>query len=137
MEVFGGEFGVVEQGRRVELFAGFDAALEPELGAAAFLPVGEDADAVAGAEDVVEVMLELGEGDVGVDGLGDLEGGFDVEGDAGDDAEQTEVDDGTVELVAVVGAGEGLEAIRRRRRTRWRRRRWRGCRCGCRSRGFR
>ena len=109
MEVFGGELCVVEEGGSVEGLAGLDAALDPELGAAMVLPVGEEADGVAGGEDVVEVVLELGEGEVGVDGLGDLVGGFEVEGDAGDDADAAEMDDGAEEGVAVVGAGEGVE----------------------------
>ena len=109
MEIFGGELAVVEEGGRVEFFAGLDETLKPELGGTAMLPVGEDADAVAGGEDVVEVVFELGEGKVGVDGLRDLEGGFDVEGDVGHDAEQAEVDDSSIELVTVLGAREGLE----------------------------
>ena len=58
------------------------------------LPVGEEADAVTAEEDLVEVVLELGDGEVFVDGLGDLKSGLDVEGDAGDDAEGSEIDGG-------------------------------------------
>ncbi len=108
VQVFGGELAVIEHLGRVELLARGDPAFDPELGSAALLPVGEQADAVACAEDVVKVVLELGKGQVSVDRLGDLEGGFEVERDLGHGTEQTEVNDGSVELFAV-GAGEGVE----------------------------
>lgn len=74
------------------------------------LPVGEETDAVATEEDLVEVMFELRDGEVFVDGLGDLEGGLDVEGDAGGDAEGSEIDDGAEKLFAVFGAREAADA---------------------------
>ncbi len=84
-------------GAKVVRDAGVEAALDPDLGDAVVLPVGEEADAVAAEEDLVEVVFELRDGEVFVDGLGDLEGGLDVEGDFGDDAEGSEIDDGAEE----------------------------------------
>ena len=70
------------------------------------LPGGEEADAVAGAHDGVEVVLELVKGQVLVNDLGSGEGGNEVEGDRGHDAERAEVDDGVAKGVAVLGAGK-------------------------------
>ena len=109
VEFFGGELCVEELGGEGVGDAGVEAALDPDLGDAVVLPVGEEADAVAAEEDLVEMFFELRHGEVFVDGLRDLEGGLDVEGDAGDDAEGSEMDDGAEELVAVFGAGEGVE----------------------------
>ena len=78
---------------------------DPDLGGAVVLPVGEEADAVAAEEDLVEVVLEMVEGEVFVDELRDLEGGLDVEGDGGDDAEGAEVDGGAGEDVGVFARG--------------------------------
>ena len=92
---------------------GVEAAFDPDLGGAMILPVGEEADAVAAEEDLVEMMFELGEGEIFVDDLGDLEGRLEVEGGFGDDAEAAEVDDlaeeGVVVVIGVFGAGEGVE----------------------------
>ena len=74
------------------------------------LPVGEEADAVAAEEDLVEVVLEVIEGEIFVDGLRDLKGGLDVERDGGDDAEGSEMDDRAGEGVGVFRAGDGVEA---------------------------
>ena len=73
------------------------------------LPVGEEADAVAAEEDLVEVVLEMVEGEVFVDELRDLEGGLDVEGNGGEDAEGAEVDYGSGEDVGVLRAGDGVD----------------------------
>ncbi len=117
--------------------AGIEAAFDPDLIGLVILPVGEEADAVAAEEDLVEMLFELGEGEVFVDDLRDLEGGLEVEGGFGDDAEAAEVDDCAQELVAVFGAGEGVEVAVGGDEFDGRRRRWRGCRCCCRSRGWR
>ena len=108
MELDGGGFCSEELGREGGLCAGFDATLDPDLRGAVVLPIGEDADAAAGGKEFVEVVLEDVEGEVAVDHLGDLEGGDDVQRDAGDDANGAEVDGGGVEEVAVL-AGEGVE----------------------------
>ena len=102
-------FAPVELGGEGAGRAGVEAALDPDLGDVVVLPVGEEADAVAAEEDLVEVLFEVRHGEIFVDGLRDLEGGLYVEGDFGDDAEGAEVDYGAEELVAVVGAGEGVE----------------------------
>src|ERR1700758_4954613 len=70
------------------------------------LPVGEEADAVAAAEDLVEVVLEVVEGKILIDGLCDLKRGQQVERDAGDNAERAEADNGAEELIAVLFARE-------------------------------
>src|SRR3954467_14312989 len=54
-------------------------------------------------------MLELGERKVSVDGLGDLVGGFEVEGYLCDYTEAAEMNDSAEEGVSVMGAGEGVE----------------------------
>ena len=102
VELFFLQGGSVEERRQVMDFIGRDTALNPDLLDAMVLPVGEEAEAVAGAEDVVEVVLELGEGKILVDDLAHLEGRLDVEGDGGDDTERAEVDDGAEEVVAVL-----------------------------------
>lgn len=89
--------------------AGVEAAFDPDLGGLVILPVGEEAYAVAAEVDLFEVMFELGEGEVFVDDLRDLEGGLEVEGGLGDDAEAAEVDDLAEELISILGAGEGVE----------------------------
>jgi len=109
VEVAGGGFCAEELGGEGVGFAGFETVFDPDLGDAVVLPVGEEADAVAAEEDLVEMFFEVGHGEVFVDDLSDLEGGLDVEGDVGDDAEGAEVDDGSAEDVGVGGAGEGVE----------------------------
>ncbi len=94
VEFAGGGFGAEELGREVSGGgAGFEAALHPDLGDVVVLPVGEEADAVAAEEDIVEVLFKLGDGEVLVDGLGDLKCGDEVEGGLGDDADVAERDD--------------------------------------------
>ena len=73
------------------------------------MPVGEEADAVAAEEYLVEVVLEVIEGEVFVDELRDLIGGLNVEGDGGEDAEGTEVDCGSGEDAGVLRAGDGVD----------------------------
>ena len=114
VEFLGGEFGSVEIGGEGGGGVALDAALDPDLRGAVVLPVGEEADAVAAEEDVVEVVLELVEGEVFVDGLRDLEGGQEVECDGGDDAEGAEMDDGAEEGVAVFVRGRWCGGCRRR-----------------------
>ena len=109
VEVAGGEFGSVEVGGEGSGGVGGDAVLDPDLGGAVVLPVGEEADAVAACEDVIEVMLEVSEGEVFVDGLGDLEGGLDIEGDSGKDTESSEMNDGSRKDVGVFGARDGVD----------------------------
>ena len=74
MELLLGERCAVELGWHVGFAAGGEAALDPDLRGAVVLPVGEEADAVAAAEDGVEIVLELIEGEVLVDDLRHLEG---------------------------------------------------------------
>ena len=109
-EFFCGESCAINLGRHVGGVVGLDDALDPDLRGAVILPVGEEADAVSAAEDGVEVVLKLVEGEVFVDDLAHLEGGQQVEGDAGDDAECSERDDCAVEGVAVFGA-ESVERL--------------------------
>lgn len=103
------EGGSVEGGGEGFRLGGGGEGFDPDFVGAVVLPVGEERDGVAGREDTVEVVLELGEGEVLVDGLGDVEGGDDVEGDAGGEAEGSEGDDGSGEGVGVVVAVEGDE----------------------------
>ncbi len=103
------EGGTVEGGWDGGGTAGLDAGFDPDLGDAVVLPVGEEADAVAGGEDGVHVVFELVHGEVFVDDLAHLEGGLDVEGDGGDDAECAEVDDGSTEVFGVLLGGDGEE----------------------------
>ncbi len=94
VEFAGGDFGAEELGGEVGGGgSGFEAALDPDLGDVVVLPVGEEADAVAAEEDLVEVFFELGDGEVLVDDLGDLEGWDEVEGGFGDDTDVAESDD--------------------------------------------
>ena len=93
---------------RLKFFRGcawIEAALDPDLSGLVVLPDGEEADAVAAEKYLVEVMFELGEGEVFVDDLRDLEGGLEVEGGFGDHAKAAEIDDLTEEVVAVFSAG--------------------------------
>ena len=118
VEALGGGAGAEELGADVEGLAGVrfvrvNAGLDPDLGGAVVLPVGEEADAVCGGEDLDEVLAEDVEGEVFVDDLADLVGGLDAEAKAGDEAECAEVDDGAEEGVLVgweAGVtGEGVE----------------------------
>ena len=109
VELLGGQGGSEELRGEDCGGAGVETTLDPDLGDAVVLPVGEEADAVAAEEDFVEVVFELRDGKVFVDGLGYLEGGLDVEGDTGNDAEGSEIDGGGEEVVAVVGAGEMVD----------------------------
>ena len=70
------------------------------------LPVGEETDAVAGAEDVVEVILEMIERQIAIDRLGDLVGRQQVQRDACEHAERAQVNHSSEELVAVFLARE-------------------------------
>jgi len=83
-----------------------EAAFDPDLGSAVVLPVGEEADAVSGAEDPVEIAFQFGKREVLVDGLSDLERRLEVQGDAGDDSDGAEADDCGGELVSISVAGQ-------------------------------
>ena len=83
-----------------------DASLEPDFAEALVLPVGEQADAVGGGFDGVEMLFHLIERKIFVNVLAHLEGRLDVERNFGDDAERAEADDSTVENIAVFGARE-------------------------------
>ena len=94
MEFAGGGFGAEELGGEVGGGgAGFEAALDPDLGDVVVLPVGEEADAVTAEKDFVEMLFELRHGEVLIDGLGDLEGWDEIDGGFGDDADVAEGDD--------------------------------------------
>jgi len=86
MKLAGGELCAEELGGEGGGDAGIETALDPDLGDAVILPVGEEADAVAAEEDLVEVFFEMRHGEVFIDGLSDLEGGDEVERGFGDDA---------------------------------------------------
>ncbi len=81
------EGGSVEEWRQRWSRIVGEGLLEPDLRGAMVLPIGKDADAVAGGEDGIEVMFELVEGEIFVDGLRDLKCGDDIESDAGNDAQ--------------------------------------------------
>jgi Pentapeptide repeats (8 copies) len=87
--------------RRARLRRAGETLLEPELGQAGPAPVGEQAHAVAAGHEVGEVIAEDLQGQVLVDALGDVERGHQVQDQAGDDAQDTEVDHGTVEPVVL------------------------------------
>ena len=60
VEFAGGGFGAEELGREVSGGgAGFEAAFDPDLIGLVILPGGEEADAVAAEEDLVEMLFEL------------------------------------------------------------------------------
>src|SRR5262249_35194168 len=85
------------------------AAFAPDLADEAFLPIGEEADAVGAGKDFVEARFDLGKREVVVDPLADGEGRDDFEREADDDAERAERDDGAVECFAEGLGGEGEE----------------------------
>jgi hypothetical protein len=110
VQFFGGEGRLVEGGcEGWGWCGGVEAVLEPDGACAGVLPIGKERDAVGGGDDLQEVVLERGEGKVLVDDLRDAVGGFEGEGEAGDDAEGSEGDDGGGEGVWIAGAREGVE----------------------------
>src|SRR5260221_7299564 len=69
-----------------------NSVLEPDFVDALVLPVGEKTDAVGSGENLVEVVFERVEGEVFVDGLGDLIGRLNDERNVCDDTEGAETD---------------------------------------------
>ena len=88
-----------------------DAALDPHL-VDRLAPAGEDADAVAGGGDLVEVLVQRIPAEPLEHALAHLVGGLDVEGDARHDAQRAEADDEAVEVR--LAARHGEDARRRR-----------------------
>ncbi len=86
MQLLGGELGGEEFGLPFVGVAGREAALDPDLRGAVILPVGKQAHAVAAGEDLFEMMLQVVEGKILVDGLRHLKCGLHVEGHARDHA---------------------------------------------------
>ena len=69
VEFFSGELGAEELRLPIVFVAWREPALDPDLRCAMVLPVGEQADAIARAEDLVEMMLQVIEGEIPIDGL--------------------------------------------------------------------
>ena len=100
----GGHRRSVELGRRGEGRALLDAALDPHFVDPAVLPRREQAHAVTGRDDVLEVISHLRHRQIQVHILPHGEGGLHVERDLGDHAQRAEIDDAALKGVAVVGA---------------------------------
>ncbi|MFC7644039.1 hypothetical protein ACFQX6_27315 [Streptosporangium lutulentum] len=79
-----------------------DALLHPHLVDPRAVPAGEQAHAVRGGHDLLEVLLQPRPREVLVDVLPHVEGRDDVEGDPGDDAQRAEPDHRAGEAVAVL-----------------------------------
>jgi len=114
MEVFLGRRGAEKLGLGVEGAAGFGTGLEPDFAKAPILPVGEQADAVGRGFDDVELIFELIEGEIFVDVLTHGEFRLDIERDADDYAQSAETDDGALEGIGVLLAGELNDVARTR-----------------------
>ena len=84
-----------------------DAALDPDLVDPALLPIGEQADAVAGRDDVLEVISDLRHRQIEVHVLSHRERRLHVQRDLGDDAERAETDDRRLKRVAVLLRASG------------------------------
>lgn len=100
------ECGSVEEWRHGGRSVVRNRLLEPDLCCAVLLPVSEEADAVAGGEDCVEVMLKFIERKIFVDRLRELKRRDDIEGDAGDDAKSADAYDRSGKLIGVSCTGE-------------------------------
>ena len=87
---------------------GIGEALEPDMGDAVAIPVGEGADGVGGRGDGLEVVDIGRERQIDVEVLAHLEAGHDVDGDGCDDAECTETDHGAVEVGIAAPEGDGV-----------------------------
>jgi len=106
----GGLAGGAEEGFGIRRWLGAgEFSFHPGLGGSVLLPVGEEADAVAGRKDMEQAVLEFVEREVFVDGLDDLEGGLEVERETGDDAKRAERDYGSGEDVGVCRSGKVKE----------------------------
>ncbi len=96
-----GQCGAEKLVRPLIFIAGREFSLDPHLRGAVILPVGEQAHAVAGAEDFVEMIAQPFEGEIAVDRLRDLVGRLQVERNARDNSERAQTDNGAEKAVAV------------------------------------
>ena len=104
MQLLRGAAGAVELLRPRIRFLGVDTSLDPHLCGAMVLPIGEEANAVAAAEDGIEIVLKLVERQVLIDDLLHLIGRFEIEREAGDDAECAQSDYGASEMIGIFRA---------------------------------
>src|ERR1700691_793008 len=86
----------------------------PYLPDLVILPVGEQADAVAASEDLLQVVLQLVDGQVLINHLTDLKGWLHLECDLGDNADCTQVHGHPLESFAIVLSGENQHITIRR-----------------------
>src|SRR3984885_1654879 len=106
MEFFRGKLGAEELRLPIVLHTRREAALDPDLCRAMILPVREETDTVAAAEDLIEMMLEMIEGEIPVNRLGNLVGRLQIEGNSRDHARGTETHNGGEELIPIFVAGK-------------------------------
>src|ERR1700749_2253121 len=107
MQFLCGAAGTIKLLRPCVRFLWIDTSLDPHLGGAMVLPIGEEAYAVAAAEDGIEIVLKLGERQILIDDLLHLIGRFEIERETGDDAECPQSYYGTSEMIRIFRTGEG------------------------------
>ena len=98
MQVADGWLRSIEVRTSIRMGALVYTAFDPNLGRAMILPVGENADAVAAREDIVQVMFKLREREVFIHHLSHLKGRLHIERDLGDNTEGSKSDDGAKEI---------------------------------------